>query len=93
MGVDTCSPPGFSEPHARSVSLLTSVNVKGQFEQWLAACPIRAQYSEQLRSLMASHGQPFPLHIRKTPSHSVKGFVFQAGHASSILVTRSTGTA
>jgi hypothetical protein len=30
------------------------------------------------------------LQIRKTPSQSLFGFVFQAGHASSILVTRST---
>jgi len=44
-------------------------------------------------SLTTSHGQPFPLHIGKTPSQSLSGFVVQAGHASSILVTRSTAKA
>jgi hypothetical protein len=38
------------------------------------------------------HGQPFSLHVRQSPSQSFKGFVFQAGHASSILVTRSTSS-
>jgi hypothetical protein len=32
---------------------------------------------------------PFPLHEGKAPSQGLFGFVFQAGHASSILVTRS----
>jgi hypothetical protein len=41
---------------------------------------------------MASHGQPFSLHVRQSPSQSFKGFVFQAGHASSILVTRSSAS-
>ena len=54
------------------------------------ACPIRAQYAAQLRSLTANHGQHFPLQISKPPGQSLFGFVFQAGHASSILVTRST---
>jgi hypothetical protein len=60
---------------------------QGQIEQSLVACPIGAQYVAQQRSFMANHGQPFPLHVRKTPSQSLTGFVFQAGHASSILVT------
>jgi hypothetical protein len=34
----------------------------------------------------------FPLHIRKAPSQSLSGFAFQAGHASSILVTRSAAS-
>ena len=42
-----------------------------------AACPIRAQYCAQLRSLMACHGQPFPLRERKPPSQGIFGFVFQ----------------
>ena len=33
------------------------------------------------------------LHVKKPPSQSLTGFVFQAGHASSILVTRSTAKA
>ena len=45
------------------------------------------------RSLTAIRGQPFPLHVRKPPSQSLTGFVFQAGHASSILVTRSKARA
>jgi hypothetical protein len=65
-------------------------SVQGQFEQWLVACPIRAQYCAQRRSFMANHGQRFPLDVRKPPSQSLSGFAFQAGHASSILVTRST---
>jgi hypothetical protein len=31
----------------------------------------------------------FPFHVKKPPSRRLTGFVFQAGHASSILVTRS----
>jgi hypothetical protein len=54
------------------------------------ACPIRAQYAVQLRSLTAIEGQPFSLHVRKLPSQSLSVLVFQAGHASSILVTRSS---
>jgi hypothetical protein len=38
---------------------------------------------------MAIQGQTFSLHVTKSPSQSVSVFVFQAGHASSILVTRS----
>jgi hypothetical protein len=34
----------------------------------------------------------FPLHVRKPPSQRLFGFVFQAGHASSILVTRSVAS-
>jgi hypothetical protein len=41
---------------------------------------------------MASRGQPFPLQIGKPPGQSLFGFAFQAGHASSILVTRSTSS-
>jgi hypothetical protein len=63
-----------------------------QIEQSLVACPICAQYAIQLRSLTANHGQLFPLHVRKLPSQSLTSFVFQAGHASSILVTRSTAS-
>jgi hypothetical protein len=54
------------------------------------ACPIRVQYAVQLRSLTALEGQPFSLHVRKLPSQSLSVLVFQAGHASSILVTRSS---
>jgi hypothetical protein len=57
-----------------------------------AACPIRAQYSVQSRSLTAIRGQSLPLHVRKPPSQSLKVFVFQAGHASSILVTRASAS-
>jgi hypothetical protein len=53
------------------------------------ACPIRAQTPAQLQSVAATHGQPFSLHVRKLPSQSMTGCVFQVGHASSILVTRS----
>jgi hypothetical protein len=42
---------------------------------------------------MASHGQPFSLHVRKSPSQSGSVLIFQAGHASSILVTRSAASA
>jgi hypothetical protein len=38
------------------------------------------------------HGQPFPLQVRETPGQSVSVLVFQAGHASSILVTRSASS-
>jgi hypothetical protein len=55
------------------------------------ACPIRAQYPAQPRSLTANRGQPFSLPVRKLPSQSLSVLVFQAGHASSILVTRSSG--
>jgi hypothetical protein len=48
-----------------------------------------AQYGAQLRSLAVNRGQPFSLHVRKLPSQSPSVLVFQAGHASSILVTRS----
>jgi hypothetical protein len=34
-------------------------------------------------------GSAFSLHLRKLPSQSITVLVFQAGHASSILVTRS----
>jgi hypothetical protein len=37
--------------------------------------------------------QHFPLQITKPPGQSLFGFVFQAGHASSILVTRSKAMA
>jgi hypothetical protein len=50
------------------------------------SCPNPAH----LRSLMAIQGQPFSLHVRKRASQSSTVLVFQAGHASSILVTRST---
>jgi hypothetical protein len=60
-----------------------------QIEQRVVACPIRAQYSAHSRSLTANYGQPLPFLIRRPPSQSLTGFVFQAGHASSILVTRS----
>ena len=53
------------------------------------ACPIRAQYPAQPRSLTANRGQPFSLPVRKLPSQSLSVLVFQAGHASSILVTHS----
>jgi hypothetical protein len=49
------------------------------------SCPI-------LRATAVTHGyswSAFPLQTRKPPSQSLAGFVFQAGHASSILVTRS----
>jgi hypothetical protein len=42
-----------------------------------------------VRSLTAIRGQLFPSRVRKPPCQSLSGFVFQAGHASSILVTRS----
>jgi hypothetical protein len=51
--------------------------------------PICAQHVAQLRSLTVTHGQPFPLRISKSPDQRLTGFAFQAGHASSILVTRS----
>jgi hypothetical protein len=66
---------------------------QGQIEQSLVPCPIRAQYGALLRSLTANHGQHFPLHVRKLPSQSPTVLVFQAGHASSILVTRSMAIA
>jgi hypothetical protein len=53
------------------------------------SCPIPAQP----RLLKANHGQRFPLQVTKTPSQSLPVLVFQAGHASSILVTRSTASA
>jgi hypothetical protein len=59
--------------------------VQCQIEQTLAACPIRALYPAQLRSLTVNHGQPFSLHARKRRSQSLSVLVFQAGHASSIL--------
>jgi hypothetical protein len=65
----------------------------GKLEQLLAACPIRAQNPAQLRSLTANHGQPFSFACKETASQSVSVLVFQAGHASSILVNRSTATA
>jgi hypothetical protein len=67
-----------------------SIRFKAKIEQSLVACPIRAQHCAQLRSLTAIRGQPLPLHVRKPPSQSLTVLVFQAGHASSILVTRST---
>ena len=63
---------------------------KAKSNSHLVACPIRAQYPAQLGSLTASHGQPFPLNATKPPSQSLAVLAFQAGHASSILVTRST---
>jgi hypothetical protein len=63
-----------------------------KIEQSLAVCPIRAQNPAQLRSLTAIQGQPFSLHVRKLPSQSRSLLVFQAGHASSILATRSTAS-
>jgi hypothetical protein len=56
----------------------------------------RAQFvpnTPRNRALAATRGQPFPLHVSKPPSHSLWHFAFQAGHASSILVTRSIGKA
>jgi hypothetical protein len=73
--------PGFAGQAARVLAALRP-----------AACPIRAPNLAQLRSLTAIQGQPFPLHVTKLPSQSFKGLVFQAGHASSILVTRSSAS-
>jgi hypothetical protein len=76
---------------ASAVALQASVFIRfmAQIEHHTVACPIRAQYTVQLRSLRAIEGQPFSLHVRKLPSQSLSVLVFQAGHASSILVTRS----
>ena len=76
---------------APSATLLAGClhSVQAKSNRHLTACPIRAQHSAQPRSLTAIRGQPFPFHVKKPPSQRLTGFVFQAGHASSILVTRS----
>jgi hypothetical protein len=74
-----------NEAHSATLQARGLHSVQGQIEQWLVAGPIRAQYCAQRRSLMASHGQRFPLPVRKPPSQSLSGFAFQAGHANSIL--------
>jgi hypothetical protein len=57
----------------------------------------RAQYPAQLRSLTATRGQPFSLHVRKPPSQSLAVLVFQADHEfdsrhSLHLIAPSQGT-
>ena len=54
------------------------------------ACPQRAHNRHDGRSPTVNHGSSTPRLISKMPSRSSARFVFQAGHASSILVTRST---
>ena len=61
-----------------------------RIEQGRQACPHRAHNGRDGRSLPVTHGSSIPPLIRQEPSHSLVQLVFQAGHASSILVTRST---
>jgi hypothetical protein len=82
-----------NEPRAATLQAAGLIRSRANSNNDLPRAPIRAQYGAQLRSLAVNHGQPFPLHIRKLPSQSITVLVFQAGHASSILVTRSTAFA
>jgi hypothetical protein len=64
----------------------SSPSGSSQIEQWLVACPIRAQDCAQQQSSTAIQGQHFGLHGKKLPSQSFLGLAFQAGQRVQLLL-------